>query len=143
MNNETGEEKGGWKYNWRWIVPIIAIVLLSVGAFLSAASDGHITDFARAYADAPLYAKAVEESNANKDVQKLLGKLQPVDKMAIFESSVEYTNDYNAVHLTVRVTGSKGKGRMDVAAVKKGKAWVYKKIKVRIKKPKQEIIVLG
>lgn len=142
MDNEILEDKSWFKCNWKWAVPVTAIIFVIVGIVFSLGSGSNAADFAQAYVDTPLYENAVKKSNANEDVLSVLGKLEPVDELAILESNVEYGDDNTSVNLSVRVQGKKATGKMDVVAVKKGKAWEYEKIKIRIKQTKQEIVVL-
>jgi hypothetical protein len=46
------------------------------------------------------------------------------------------------VTLSIRIKGSKGKGKMDISAKKNGSEWEYKTITIRIKNPKEEIQIL-
>jgi len=69
-------------------------------------------------------------------------KALPIDKLAIMEGNSVYSNENKNVEITVRVSGPKGKAKMDISAEKSGEKWEYKSIKVRIKKTKQEIQVL-
>lgn len=141
MENEILEEKKGLKRNLKWIV-IIVVVFAAIGVFFTTHSGKNVSGFTQAFVDTPLYENAIKKSNTNEDVLSVLGKLQPVDELAILESNVEYGDDNTSVNLSVRVQGNKAKGKMDVVAVKKGKAWEYKMIKIRIKQLKQEIVVL-
>ncbi len=140
MNNKISEEKNWLERNWKWFVPLAVIILLLV-VTVSGSVDG-ASDFATAFKDDTLYKKAIEKCNNNQQVQKVLGKLQDVDKLAIIESTVDYSNNKQKVKLSVRVNGEKGKGRMDAIADRNNEGWNYSLIKIRIKNPKQEIIVL-
>jgi hypothetical protein len=140
MSNETSEDKSWLKRNWKWFVPFsFLLVLLAV---LLLGSAGNASNFATAFKDEVLYKKAIEKCNDNEQVQKVLGRLSDVDKMAILESTVDYRNNNQKVKLSVRVNGKKGKGKMDVIADKIRGEWHYSLVKIRMKNPKQEIIVL-
>ncbi|RWX02296.1 cytochrome c oxidase assembly factor Coa1 family protein [Flavobacterium cerinum] len=141
MDNEILQDKNWLRRNRKWIAAVV-ILFAVIGAFFVTGSGSKAAGFAKAYVDTPLYENAVKKSNKNKEVLSVLGKLEPVNEMAILESNVEYGEDNTSVNLSVRVQGNKGKGKMDVTAVKKGKGWEYKKIKIRIKQLKQEIVVL-
>ncbi|MDR6968356.1 hypothetical protein J2X31_002379 [Flavobacterium arsenatis] len=137
--NELIREKNWGKRNWKWLVPITALLILII-AFLSLTSG--LTSFAQAYTEPSLYENALEKARQNKRVIQVLGNLQPVDKLTIIEGNVVYAEDNNAVDLTFRVTGTKGKGKMDVTAVKDNGNWKYELIKIRIKNPEEEIVVV-
>lgn len=139
--DEILEEKNWLKRNWKWILGIVAVFAV-IGVFFTTHSGSNVVGFTQAYVDTPLYENAIKKSNTNEDVLSVLGKLEPVDELAILESNVEYGDDNTSVNLSVRVQGNKAKGKMDVVAVKKGKAWEYKMIKIRIKQLEKEIVVL-
>jgi len=142
MNNEVSKEKNWMRRNWKWFVPSLVIVVILAMVFVATGSIGGASDLAAAYKDEALYENAVKQSNENNTVVEILGTLEPVDKMAILEGTVKYSDDKQSVNLTVRVKGDKGKAKMDVVASKKDNAWQYSLIKIRIKAPEQEIIVL-
>jgi hypothetical protein len=72
-----------------------------------------------------------------------IGIIQPIDKLAILEGNAVYTNNNNSVRLSVRIKGDKGNGKLDIAADKVGKEWKYKKITVRNKNTKEEIVIVN
>ena len=141
MQEEILSEKSWFKRNWKWLTPLSVFVVVVVIMFSSLMSAGNVSDFATAFSEDKLYQDAIDKANENTDVQNVLGKLEAVDKMAILESTVEYTNHKQSVNLSVRVSGDKGKAKMDIKADKKNAKWQYNFIKLRIKEPKQEIIV--
>jgi hypothetical protein len=142
MDNELIVEKSWWKRNWKWFLPTI-VLMFGIGLVLTSSIDGNVTDFAQAYSDNSLYEKAVEKAKANERVLEVLGDLESIDKLVIIEGNAKYSNNNNSIELSVRVKGNKGKGKMDISAVKKGTEWVYKKINIRIKQPKEEIQILN
>lgn len=143
MSNELLKRKNWLQLNWKWIVPLAAILVLTFTLFISLTAD-HLGDFGKAYAEPQLYADALEIAQQNKEVTELLGKLEPVGKMAILEGDIEYTDENSHVDLSVRVTGTKGNARMHVIANRINDSWEYEKISIRIKNPpeKQQTIVV-
>jgi hypothetical protein len=141
MDNELMVKKNWWNSNWKWSLPTLLFLLL-LGFLLSSTIDENITDIAQAYSDDSLYEKAIEKAKSNKRVLEVLGKIEPIDKLAIFEGNVIYSSNNNSVALSIRIKGSKGKGKMDISAEKNGTVWEYKKINIRIKEPKEEIQIL-
>lgn len=140
--NESLKEKSWFKRNWKWLLPMVIIPVLGFTLLFSVISAGSVGDFASAFSDEKLYQNAIDKANKNVEVQNVLGTLEPVSNMGIVESTVEYTNTKQSVTLSIRVSGEKGKAKMDVVADKKGNEWRYTSIKLRIKEPKREIIVL-
>ena len=137
--NELIREKNWGRRNWKWLVPITAFLIVII-ALLSLTSG--LTGFAQAYAEPSLYEDALEKARENERVNEVLGNLQPIDKLTLLEGNVVYSEDNSSVALTFRITGSKGKGKMDISALRNNGVWEYEIIKVRIKDPKQEIIVV-
>ena len=145
MDNELIIEQSWWKRNWKWFLPTFIIIFLLVfGLLLSSSVEGNVTDVAQAYSDNSLYEKAIEKAKTNKRVLEVIGEIEPIDKLAILEGNAIYSNNHNSVELSIRVKGSKGKGKMDISAKKNGneKEWEYKKINIRIKDSKEEIQIL-
>lgn len=143
MDNELIVEKSWWERNWKWFLPTsIVLISLVLGILFTSAIDGNLTDIAQAYSEQSLYEKAVEKAKTNTRVLEVLGTIEPIDQLAILEGNVMYSNNNKAVAVSVRIKGTKGKGKMDIAAVKNGKEWEYKKISIRIKDPKEEIQIL-
>lgn len=142
MDNQITEHKNWLQRNIKWFAPLVVVVLLLGSALFSSVSDAQLGGYANALADDALFQNAVSKAQENAEVTKVLGTLEPVDQLAIIESTVDYSNNNNHVNLSVRVKGDKSKGRMDVVATKANNAWHYNAIKIRIKDPKQEIVVL-
>jgi hypothetical protein len=143
MDNELIVEKSWWERNWKWFLPTsIVLISLVLGILFTSAIDGNLTDIAQAYSEQSLYEKAIEKAKTNTRVLEVMGTIEPIDQLAILEGNVMYSNNNKAVAVSVRIKGTKGKGKMDIAAVKNGKGWEYKKISIRIKDPKEEIQIL-
>ena len=141
MNNSI-ENESWWNKNWKWLVPVLGLLLISVFT-ISSTDIGDITfDIVKAYADPDLVEIAINKAQENDEVKELLGTLKPLDKMAKLEGSVKYSNDDTLVDLSVRIKGSKGKGRMRIIAERNGENWEYKKIIIGIKKLKRTIEII-
>ncbi|MDN3724888.1 cytochrome c oxidase assembly factor Coa1 family protein [Aequorivita sp. SDUM287046] len=144
MNNELINQKTQWQRNWKWFVPVCAVLLISITVFFTSGMGGIATDLAQAYADTEFYEKAIKKAEADQRVQELLGNIQPIDKMAILEGETEYTNNNRSVNSTIRIIGTKSKARMDITANRANNVWVYSKINIRITSPpekKQTIVI--
>ncbi|WP_121666195.1 cytochrome c oxidase assembly factor Coa1 family protein [Mesonia aquimarina] len=138
MNNELIEHKSWWKRNWKWFVPVSGIVLIILSVFIFSRIGGIGADLAQAYSDTELYQDALEKAKSEQKVIDLLGEIEPIDKLAILEGEVLYTNNNQTVNSTIRITGTKGKARMDITADKIENQWKYKRINVRIKNPPEQ-----
>ena len=94
---------------WRSLLLLSGIFLLTVGFFFSTGYDKIVGDFTKAYVDTELTENALELAQQNERVVKVLGTLKPIDKMAILEGEVNYTNENKNVDLHVRIKGSKAR----------------------------------
>jgi hypothetical protein len=142
MDNEIITEKNWWRRNVKWAAPVMIIIACAASYFIFSGNNNYLSDFARAYADMPLYEDAVKQAGQNKRAAEVLGTIEPIDKMTIAEGTAAYTDDGKSMTSTITVKGSKGRGKMDIAADKADGKWKYRYIKIRIKNPKEEIVVL-
>ena len=142
MNNIV-ENKSWWNKNWKWIFLVFGIFLISIFTISTTDIGENTFDIVKAYADPNLVETALNKAQENDEVKKFLGTLEQVDKMAKLEGSVKYSNNDTSVDISVRVKGSKGKGRMRILAERNGETWEYKKIVIGIKKLKKTIEIIG
>lgn len=138
--NELISEKNWWKRHWKWLVP--SAIIVSAFVIILSIFSSPISDIAKAYTDTSIYENALEKAQQNLEVTETLGLLEPIDNMAIIEGYVLYSNNDKTVDLTIRVKGSKGKGKMDITANKVNENWKYQKIAIRIKEPKKTISII-
>jgi len=143
MDNELIEKKIWLKQNWKWSVPATILLVFIFGLFLTSNSSEGITDIVQAYNDNSLYEMAIKKANSDKRIIQSIGIIQPIDRLAILEGNTVYSNNNNSVLLSVRIKGTKGNGKLDISADKIRTVWKYKKIIVRNKSPKEEIIVVS
>ncbi len=142
MDNELIEKEIWLKRNWKWAIPLTIAFIFILGLLLTSNSQVNITDIAQAYNDNSLYEKAIEKANANKRILQTIGTIQPIDKLAILEGNTSYSNNNNSVELSVRIKGKNGSGKLDITANKIASEWKYKKIVVRNKNTKEEIVIV-
>ena len=123
--------------NWKWLLASCLLIAIFSWFFLAIGMGKISADLAKAYTDTALYTQAIRHAQANPKVNQFLGTIKPIDKLAILEGEVHYTNNDKTVQTTVRITGTKGKARLDITAEKEDSSWHYKTITVRIKNPPQ------
>ncbi|WP_125717935.1 cytochrome c oxidase assembly factor Coa1 family protein [Flavobacterium ustbae] len=140
MENELVENKNWLKKNWIWTIPVLLFFFGAVFVYNSA--EG-IVDTAFAYEDQSLYQNAIKKANTNTKVLNTIGVIAPIDKLAILEGNVTYSNNKNSINSSVRITGTNKKGKLDIYATKSGNKWEYKKISIRTKNPNEEILILS
>ena len=143
MDNELIENKSFWGKNRKWVLPTsILLFFIGIGLVIQLSVDSNVADFAQAYSDNSLYEKALEKVKLNQRVKETLGEIETIEKLAILEGNTKYSNNNTSVETTIRIKGTKGKGKMDISAQKNGTEWEYKKIIIRIKEPKEKIYIL-
>ncbi len=140
-NNELMKDKTLFqRYKWFFITVLVIII----GAvFLLMNSGKSLSDFSQAYADKSLYDEAIQKAGNNIKVIEAVGKLEPIDNMTIAEGTVSYSDNKNVVTSTITIKGEKTKAKMDISAERNGTIWNYSEIKVRVKNPQSEIVVVG
>ena len=140
--NELIEHKSWWSRNWKWFIPLITVLLIGMIIISTSKVGESISDITKAYADVSIYENAIEKAQQNEQVKELLGELKPIGNMAIVEGSVIYSSNNNSVDMSLRIKGSKGKGKIDISADRNESEWNYKKINIRINEPKQTITII-
>ncbi|MFS4456647.1 hypothetical protein [Maribacter sp. 2304DJ31-5] len=68
---------------------------------------GNIMEIAKVHSESPLCDNVLEIAKKDEKVIQILGELQPLGKLAIFEGVHKYSNDYSTLNITVNVIGSK------------------------------------
>jgi hypothetical protein len=139
MDNEIIEKKSFWKKN------IFSLGIIAIGFIVLLISNfgEDLVNLSQVYADPLLCQNAIDKANTNNKVIQNFGKLEPINTLAILEGNTVYSNANKSVSITVRVSGEKGKGKMDILADRAGKSWKYKSILIRNTKEEIEIIPLA
>jgi len=131
--------KNYWQRHWKWIIPSTLLFLI---IFLKSPIGNAVTDIAKVYADASVYENALDEVKANDTAIAILGTIAPIDKFAVVEGAVSYSNNNETVKITIRIKGSENKGKLDIIANKLNGDWVYELIQIRLKAPKKTIVIV-
>tara|TARA_R110000751_G_scaffold198664_1_gene303475 strand:+ start:60 stop:503 length:444 start_codon:yes stop_codon:yes gene_type:complete len=137
MDNTIIQNRNWWQRNWKWLIPS-TVIMFGLLMFLFSGLGGAATDISKAYAEKDLYNNAFEKVKANDKASEVLGELQPIDNLAILEGYINYSNDNKTIKSSIRIVGSKARGKLDIIADKVDDVWVYKLIKVRVKQPKDQ-----
>ncbi len=140
--NEVIEHKNWLKRNWKWLTIVFGVFFIVLRVISTSQIGANVSDIVKAYADPDLIDSALLTAQDNEEVKQLLGTLKPIDKMAIFEGTTKYSNNDNSIDISVRIRGSKGRGRMRVFADRNVDQWEYKEIIIRIKKLKKTITII-
>ncbi len=129
--------------NWlqiygRWFVPILIVALIMI--FISSPMGNAAKDFGSLYLNPSIYQDALAKVRQHKEASELLGK--PIETLFLMEGEVQYYDNRNVVKMTIPIKGSKAKGRMDIEANKINNNWVYERIRVRVKNPKNFVDII-
>lgn len=142
MDNDLVENEHWLRRNWKWSIPAALVFIIITGLLLNPNSQESISATVQAYTDTVLYEKAITIANSDKRTLQTFGPIQPIDKLAILEGNASYSNHNTSVALTVRVSGTKKDGKLDITADKAGSQWYYKKIVIRNQRSKEEIVIV-
>lgn len=140
--DELVEHRSWFAKNWKWVTPLLTLFVIGIYAVSTTKVGEGIATVAKAYNDAALYENALEKVKKNKEIISLLGEIEPIDNLAILEGTTFYLNNNNSIKTSIRIVGDKSRGKLDISADKEDSQWRYKKIGVRVREPKQTIIVL-
>ncbi|SDW51558.1 cytochrome c oxidase assembly factor Coa1 family protein [Flavobacterium degerlachei] len=141
MSNDLVYKRNWWERNWKWFLAVI-VLALGIWLFLISVANTNSIDVVQAYSENALYENALAKVNTNDEAISILGNLEPLDQLAILEGSAKYSTDKQRIETTVRIKGSKAKGKMDISAFKKGNNWQYEKINIRINSTKEVISIV-
>jgi len=130
------------KNSWIWIGILIISLSGLIYLFSSSGMSSHTVDFAQAYLDKDLYQNALIKAKKEEKVKMIFGDLKPIDKLAILEGEVRYSNDNKTVNMSLKVIGSKEKGTMHILANREGEKWIYEKIDIIAKGENKEVIIV-
>lgn len=135
MSNELIVEKSWFKKNWKWFIPVFLFFPVLIFLLSSSGLGGLLGDYGKAYSDSSLYVIPMEKVKENNRVSEVLGKIEPMGKMAILNGAIHYSEDNKSVDSTIKIFGENGKAMLDISAEWINDSWQYNKINVRIKNP--------
>ena len=130
------------KNSWMWIVILIITLSGSIYLFSTSGMSSHTVNFVQAYLDKDLYQNALIKAKKDERVKMIFGELQPIDKLAILEGEVGYSNDNKTVNMSLKINGSKENGTMHILANREGEKWIYEKIDIIAKRENKEVIIV-
>ncbi len=140
--DELIQHKSWWKRNWKWLTPVLGVLLFFVFAIASSPIGTRISDITKTYADPDLMQNAIFKAQENQEVVELLGSLEPVNGMDIARGIINYSNNGTTIDIYVHITGTKGNGRMRVFADWNNDKWIYNNISIINNELKKPIVVI-
>lgn len=143
MENDLINKENWIQKNWIWVLLLLISTTFFLFFLFNANSKNGLADTVSAFSENALFEKAIEHANNDDKIITTIGKIDPVEQIAILEGNTTFSNNENTVSLSVRINGVKRNGKLQVIANRKGKDWDYQKISVLTKNPKEEIVVLN
>ncbi len=136
--NEDVHQKGWFRRNWIWIVPVggcltvILILILGVG--------GAVFGLSKIFKESTPYEYALEKASKNATVIEFLGN--DIESDGIMQGNISLKNDTGSANITIPIKGSKGKGSVTVNGTRIGDEWTYEELFVTIKETNEQINLL-
>ena len=113
-------EKSWLERNWKWAVPVTALVLIAV--FVGGILSFVVGMFRSSYP----YQEALARARANPAVVAQLG--EPIQPGALVTGSVNLSGASGDADLDIPVSGPKGKGSLYVTAHKRAGEWQFTRL---------------
>ncbi len=142
MSNDLIDNDSWTKRNWKWLLPTTIAILFLTFYTIFPVLNNEAPQFIKAYSDTKVFEKAIEIANANPKVKTTIGTIEAIDKLAILEGNIIYSNNNTSIASTIRIKGNHKQGKMDFTANKKGNEWIFQKVTIRYKNPKTVIRVI-
>jgi hypothetical protein len=142
MSNDQIDNDSWTKQNWKWLLPTTIAILFLTFYTIFQVLNNDAPQFIKAYSDTKIFEKAIEIANANPKVKTTIGTIEAIDKLAILEGNIIYSNNATSIESTIRIKGNHNQGKMDFTANKKGNEWIFQKVTIRCKNPKTVIRVI-
>lgn len=137
--NDLLEHKSWFQRNWKWSIPFGVLLFLFLALVSTSKLGENMAGIAKVYSESEVCDGALEIAKKDENVVQLLGELHPLSSLAILEGSHRYSENYDTLHITFDVYGTKHerkvRSKMDVVAHRNGNQWRYSSIHIRIKKP--------
>ena len=137
-DNEIIQEKGWFKRNWKWAVPlggclsmIIILIIVLVSTFFGVRSVINNSEYEK---------EAMIKLNENERVIELLG--DPVEKVGMNNYSFNWINGVKEVNMEISVSGPKESGVLHIDADIKGGDWDYDELYIKIDNTDEKIDIL-
>nr|WP_315172812.1 cytochrome c oxidase assembly factor Coa1 family protein [uncultured Flavobacterium sp.] len=142
MNNDVIDSDSWTKRNWKWLLPVTISILFLTFYTIIPVLNNEAPEIIKAYSDTTIFEKAIEIANTNSKVKTTIGTIEAIDKLAILEGNIVYSNNYNSIASTIRVKSNRNHAKMDFIANKKGNEWIFQKLTVRCKNPEKAISII-
>lgn len=125
---ENQHKKSWWKRNWKWVVPtggclgLIFLIVVFAGSVIYGVTS--------LMADSDGYKTAMAAAKENQAVIELLG--EPIEENGMAGGSVNTSNGFKSVALTIPIKGPKGEATIRVEGEGVGDNWTYQVMNVYV-----------
>jgi hypothetical protein len=134
---DSQQKKILWQRNWKWLIPIGALVIIAVFALLFAGLSlvfGIIKS-------SDVYKNAVAVASLDAAVQEEIGA--PITTGFFVFGSLEISGSSGQADLTIPITGPNGKATIIAVAYKSEGQWIFTTLEVEIKTNQKRIDLLA
>lgn len=123
----TQQTQSFWSRSWRWLVPLGCFGLLFTCLGFSAFVYGAASAVMRG---SDVYEDSLRIARSDPAVVKALG--EPIEEGFWITGSIAQENDSGSAELDIPLEGPSGSGTLVVRADKRGGAWSYNQLQVRV-----------
>lgn len=121
-----------------FIVAVLALLLIVLSA--SVFMNGNGADVTRAYQEKRVFEMAIEKVNADAELTKSIGKIQPIDQMTILNGESQFNG--NHLKSTIKVISENATAKLDLQATQSGENWTIDSLQVRVPKTRQTFKII-
>ncbi|WP_368563095.1 cytochrome c oxidase assembly factor Coa1 family protein [Pseudoxanthomonas sp. UTMC 1351] len=137
MNATNVPQPNWWGRNWKWFVPVLAVVMLALFAAFFAAIFAFV--FGMMKSSEP-YREAVARATANPQIVQALG--EPIESGYFVQGNISTQGTTGEANLAIPLKGPKGSAKVYVDASQSAGRWEYKTLVVQIEGSHQRVDLL-
>jgi hypothetical protein len=137
MNASIVPQPNWWSRNWKWFVPVLAVVMLALFAAFFAAIFAFV--FGMMKSSEP-YREALTRATADPQIVQALG--EPIESGYFVQGSISTQGATGEANLAIPLKGPKGSAKIYVDATQSAGLWEYKTLVVQIEGNNQRIDLL-
>ena len=137
MNAPTVAQPNWWGRNWKWFVPVLAVVMLALFAAFLAAIFAFV--FGMMKSSEP-YREALTRATANPQTVQALG--EPIEPGYFVQGNISTQGASGEASFVIPLKGPKGSAKIYVDATQSAGLWEYKTLVVQIEGNHQRVDLL-
>jgi hypothetical protein len=137
MNAPTVAQPNWWGRNWKWFVPVLAVVMLTLFAAFLAAIFAFV--FGMMKSSEP-YREALTRATANPQTVQALG--EPIEPGYFVQGNISTQGASGEASFVIPLKGPKDSAKVYVDAVQSAGLWEYRTLVIQIEGDDQRIDLL-